>query len=66
MILLFFIKVVFWIFILNNNDLIGFFENYLLDVFYYYNIKLFLNEFNNYRYVGDLFFGRKLENLCKI
>lgn len=43
MILLFFIKVVFWIFILNNNDLIGFFEIYLLDVFYYYNIKLFLN-----------------------
>lgn len=43
MILLFFIKVVLGIFILNNNDLIGFFENYLLDVFYYYNIKLFLN-----------------------
>lgn len=48
MILLFFIKVVLGIFILNNNDLIGFFENYLLDVFYYYNIKLFLIKKNIY------------------
>lgn len=65
MTLLFPTKAVSWTSTSNNNDLIGLFENYSSDVFHYYNIKLFLNEFNNYRYAGDPFSGRKSENPCK-